>query len=650
MARKLKTVKKSTSQLKKEGAKSRADVEAPNNSLAEMLPMNMMMEMGLRRMGVAMAPYPDTLREMEGRHPEGWDRTKLRNHLRLCHESSRLLPYSMEMLMRQGRWPIDPTDLMKRLNGNWNLDWYLEAKIGDVCTKSPSMPQSYNAYTRHNFSNQVYPCDVMYWGTSHVAVGFVDLGPLLMAEIRTVGGEEERETDPLTYVGYELSAYAVAKSSVIWHLLQTAPEGEEGERERVRRVLQVWYSATWERETESLFRASVSALLAPSLSPSNTSSSSGSSSAAMHPEVRAILEHWASPSLSPSLSLSQARRAWYETHESTAEHLSGCLKRRQDRVAVGMYHLTGDFTVATPLVKSKSKTGKGKGKGKGSSSTSTTSPSLVGSLAMYSTPDGTAPCDEGETVFSVVSIGDVVGATKPGETLMDGIERYLSHRVCALMHLAREGRVKVSLRVGDVLTPALGDEVRETLSPRTMTWSNVIDYVTPSVFHMAAHRVGGDTCTHYGYSMNWVTLLKGAHLMDYMGYDNGRGPLLSTVLNLANQTGGALNKFLGLSPYLRSPPPVHPFNNTSILLQHIFYRYWVELFRQRVVEEGRGGWTAAYKMGQCPLSRTGESAVYLQWGYGREASVSHFWGTSTAEKTEAAIVPLRRRWLSLWHL
>ena len=52
-------------------------------------------------------------------------------------------------------------------------------------------------------------------GTTHVAVGFLDLGSLSCAMISDEQGPAGSDsTGPLRWIGYDLSPYAIAKASV----------------------------------------------------------------------------------------------------------------------------------------------------------------------------------------------------------------------------------------------------------------------------------------------------------------------------------------------------------------------------------------------------------------------------------------------------
>lgn len=66
--------------------------------------------------------------------------------------------------------------------------------------------------------------EVLTPGTTHVAVGFVDLGTLLFCILKGSAGDDEAEARPpapLRWVGVEMSPYCVAKTLVVEQLIRS---------------------------------------------------------------------------------------------------------------------------------------------------------------------------------------------------------------------------------------------------------------------------------------------------------------------------------------------------------------------------------------------------------------------------------------------
>lgn len=127
----------------------------------------------------------------------------------------------------------------------------------------------------HSFSNAENRSVVLTPGTTHVSVGFVDLGILCAArfdEARALPG-------PLRWVGVEASTYAVAKTAVVDAMLRAGIATDAVLQVRTRkcarvcccrcpsrpsrdaRAPQVWYSAAWSRSTAAAFSVCVDELL-----------------------------------------------------------------------------------------------------------------------------------------------------------------------------------------------------------------------------------------------------------------------------------------------------------------------------------------------------------------------------------------------------
>lgn len=166
----------------------------------------------------------------------------------LIVSQSRLLPYVMESVYSKEDFEFPQADILKRANGQpARLEWLMSGpKVGTICSAVGTT--GYPQFLRQPFTNQAYRKELLSRGTVHVAVGFVDLGTLLACDLGAA--PEGREPSPLRFVGVELSAFAIAKSLVIWQMISDAADGQGC----ALSVLQVWFSATWERRTEAAFR------------------------------------------------------------------------------------------------------------------------------------------------------------------------------------------------------------------------------------------------------------------------------------------------------------------------------------------------------------------------------------------------------------
>lgn len=74
---------------------------------------------------------------------------------------------------------------------------------------------TYTGTVVHSFGNASSTEDVLIAGTTHVAVGFLDLGQLSCARVQPGRGDLGlAAAAPLQWIGYDSSAYSVAKSYV----------------------------------------------------------------------------------------------------------------------------------------------------------------------------------------------------------------------------------------------------------------------------------------------------------------------------------------------------------------------------------------------------------------------------------------------------
>jgi hypothetical protein len=254
-------------------------------------------------------------------------------YLEQAFENASLNPHNMEIMLKHADYKPSPEDLCKRLGGLINYEhkkqWFSEAcatrAIGSIYDEDspllPTVPRVYNGAVRHSYSNQAYRMELLQGGTTHVAVGFVDLGTLLVATLR-------EESAPLRFVGIESSPYAVAKTHVVWKMLQQTPTDSGGQH--LQHIVQVWFSTTWSSTTNKAFAYALTAVLA--------------SGEAYHKDVRALLEHWAA---SEGVSLAEARSQWKNATSDSRPRV-GHFLHLHDRVMMAKYELTGDFGVDIP--------------------------------------------------------------------------------------------------------------------------------------------------------------------------------------------------------------------------------------------------------------------------------------------------------------
>lgn len=119
---------------------------------------------------------------------------------------------------------LNESDVIKRLKGPdpTALKWLMEAAVGDVrfFARYP-----YHDRIFHSFGNIVVQDEELEPGTTHVAVGFLDLAALAAScQWAAWEGDCVEGVAPLVWVGYDCSVYAVAKTLVVAQMLREGCE------------------------------------------------------------------------------------------------------------------------------------------------------------------------------------------------------------------------------------------------------------------------------------------------------------------------------------------------------------------------------------------------------------------------------------------
>ncbi|CAB9528467.1 expressed unknown protein [Seminavis robusta] len=545
----------------------------------------------IKAFGRKIEPMPNFWEEVRqeptGGIPKSVDKKWANEYLRTSYEQSHSLPHFMEMCMKLAEYEPTMKDFLKRLGTNdpRKVHWFFsqERRPGDIFPRGMNVYR-YSSFIRHSFSNQAYRKEVLHLGTTHVAVGFVDLGILFAATLEDkLSGTR---AGPLRFLGIELSVYAVAKTLVIWEMFQQTPplKTREGDK-HCRAILQAWFSATWSGDTEKAVRAAIEAIVGRS-----------SKHFSLNPEVKATLNHWSAAS---RMTLGEARLRWSRNTSCASSGISE-MRRRVDRIAMAQYELTGDFGIEDDGA-------------------------LAGNILMFDCQDGSAPQASSETIFSALDWKELALLLSPSTNILQAAEEFALTGIAKLAGWARDERVTVDLRFGKV--EDLVEEIAAA-KPWTMSWSNVLDYIDHRDFHRLARSCSrcGDTI-HFGYSMNWVVDVFGVNLIDFLGPEKAKAR--ADVMELANKNVAIFYKSLGWVKYLRLPPPCNPINTTSnYALELLHHRAWADYFFNIARRDGPCNVASVERAVGSPLSHTGGSTVAFTWTYDPEISFNAKDGTT----------------------
>ena len=320
-----------------------------------------------------------------------------------------------------------PHTLFKVLNSNdkRKINWYIDAPLYDVFINEFVEPYVDGIY--HSFSNCQATKEILHSGTTHVAVGFVDLSILLWMRLKETG----RTSEPFRFAGFEKCAFNIAKTLVIVEMLKRKDDGI------VDAILQVWYSSCWSDDTLALFKSSVNKVIIEKLSDNR--------------HVCLILEEW---SRCDAPSLHVARKEWLQKidDEFFTPVVNSALK--SSRNSLIEYFLTGQLLPAT-----------------------------VGSIVMFKSPVGRS---RNESCFHSLNFKDLIDATKKHKNdfvsgaislFREGIIRLNNNVIGGLVVIKIEPPSTVSLDF-----PGVIEKIR-CMKPYTMSWNNCLDYMSIKDFH-----------------------------------------------------------------------------------------------------------------------------------------------------------------------
>jgi hypothetical protein len=117
---------------------------------------------------------------------------------------------------------VTSEDILKRVGATTEaaLQWLAEAPMGNVCFR-PKGDQGYSRTIFHSFGNVANTKVFLTPGQTHVSVGFLDLGGLAASCVAMEDLLADGGMGVLRWVGYEASAYCVAKTEVVAEMMRT---------------------------------------------------------------------------------------------------------------------------------------------------------------------------------------------------------------------------------------------------------------------------------------------------------------------------------------------------------------------------------------------------------------------------------------------
>lgn len=471
---------------------------------------------------------------------------------------------------------------MKRYHGTAALEWVAKHQPlvpGTIIRWRENIDNRYSEYIRTSFCNHATRKDILHRGTTHVAVGFNDLGILLSCDLREAPGGKKGH-DPLRFIGIDASPFSVAKSLVLAEMLGT-------ESVPLEHCVQVWYSATCSKAASKNFARAASQTLIK----------------VKHEQVRSYIFHWSAESASSAVPLTKARKMWLDTREGRNGTDIMAVKRHEDQLKMCHYLITGDI-----LDEEKPE---------------------VGNPAMWSMPPSSPPISIGESAFNAVEIDDL--AVAEGKDILHRLVQELLRRLRRLRQWLLTGVVEVDLRCDVVdLEAAIVPWIAQQ-HPWTMSWSNVLDYIPPGKFHQLARMcsIQGDT-VHYGYSMNWVVEVFGTCIMDF----DGNSEAVSQVIKASHEMCETTERIAPAGKLLLLPPHDTPINVTGHLLAMLLHKKWTTyFFSQDIAGDVQVG--VASMQTYNPLA-TNANCLSMTWTYDPENQLQDQNGRKREDPLESA--------------
>lgn len=462
------------------------------------------------------------------------------------------------------------------LNKRWHLklrdenfrNWYLsdDRKFGDVTFFSLECTR-YSAHILQSFSNSIYRAEKQYAGTVHVSIGFVDLCSLIYSDI--VDPSNLSKEKPFRWIGYEMSPYCVAKSLVIAEMMRNGSHGDS--------ILQVWYSAVWNKKTLKEFYKSLETVIA-------TTASKISMDASLN-DVHIFLTHW----MTHSVSLERARTKWLDSQTDQSIALAN-FKRKSDVLAICSYLLTGQLLQGD-----------------------------VGSIVMFENPLGYGELALNLNFLQTIKLSLLVKEWQLPEctNIIEAGIKIVLKRIEFYLPFIQQNFINISINIGNVTheNKTLCNEIK-CLNPYAISWSNVPDYFHPKDFFVMAKACSASTNTvHVFYTMNWTSCCFGSHIFDHAS--NQRLLMNERSINVISEQYNDLN----YDKMLMLPPLDNIINTSSYILSIGFANKWAEAFFKYGNIDSKNRNTDDIQSYN-PLART-QGSLYMIFTFDKSLTLTH---------------------------
>ncbi|KAJ1536771.1 hypothetical protein HK096_008047, partial [Nowakowskiella sp. JEL0078] len=436
-------------------------------------------------------PVPDFYSEYinECLIPADCNRRDCFERLKMFHEYSTKMGWVKDALISNNvnikdLFILHAADVTRRLNADINASEWLTEPKEELVRLQKRNPYSENVC--FSFSTYAHEQVSHYTGNCHISVGFLDFGEL--SSIKLVPGTKE----PFRYIGYESSAYSIAKSLVILEMITQKSE--------VDNILEVWYSSAWTESTLTEFKNAVLSALARGQTEKQNAAINDS-------RVIKFLFFWSHAMITKA----EARKKWLDTFSMRWWPIP-LLNHKEDRLALISYFFSGEIPLSG-------------------------SPTVHGSLCMFGIPPNEGVPSMNNVFLQTILLTELYKARYSPENkniIQAGIS-ILRKRITSLVTHISVGIATVDLRLAKVspTNTKVTDEIR-MLNPSSINWGDLPDFINPVDFHTLAKKCGGKRkavtnhgsgpkqrgyTTHYFISTLWPADVRGAWMVDYLFRD-----------------------------------------------------------------------------------------------------------------------------------
>ena len=197
----------------------------------------------------------------------------------------------------------------------------------------------------------------------------------------------------------------------------------------------------------------------------------------------------------------------------------------------------------------------------------------------------------------------------------------LCNRARALRAMRASGKIKATFINADVRAIAKDLGSRK---PKTVVWSNLVDYFSFERFHAVASSIGSRSCVHQAYSMNWTHSVFGASPLDIMQIEDlsERKKVALRVLRAGHNINREISKRTGMSSSFKDVLPTNPMNIMQRSMQGPkVQEAWLDRFLSAA--DAVGGATLLTSGFACtlPMSDYGDYTMHFAFTYDAKLDV-----------------------------